>query len=157
MRSGSRNLFSLTRLRAYSVPVKLVWLFSLLVLLLSAASCEPEFGRVTPETTQLSTKLMNEFHEQEVRVVIQNATELDVTFFDSRLNDLTQDDRVVRAGETVLFMTGNYVGIGQITGFVVSFQAHEKRFLVVPDTRGVNLFVFDKNGTLTAGKWPEPD
>jgi hypothetical protein len=117
----------------------------LVVLGLCFSGCSKEMLKSLGELAQLRQQLMDEYHEQNIDVVLQDSRTLGVTFLNSALNDRNFTERATRAEKTALFVKKHFAGMNQIERIWVSFVVYKTRFVIFNYSQGLDVFLFDKD------------
>jgi hypothetical protein len=86
-------------------------------------------------------------YDDEVNVNLQNSQYLSIAFINSPLNKMDRTKRAERAREAARFVALDYEGIKSIEQIWIAFVSYETRLIIVHETRGIDSFGFDKNGT----------
>jgi len=86
-------------------------------------------------------------YNDEVSVNLQNSRFLSIVFVNSPLNNLEAHKRADRARDAARFVALDYEGIKSIEQMWISFVASETHFIVFHETRGIDSYGFDKNGS----------
>ena len=108
--------------------------------------CSSHLLKSLRETAALRGQLIDEFHEQNISVMVYNTTILRVAFINSPLNNSDQTERANRAQQVAVFVRNHYRAINQIEQLWVSFVIEETRFAIFHYYKGVDSFGFNKNG-----------
>jgi hypothetical protein len=126
----------------------------LATLLLFSFGCSKDFLNNLKEIAQLRNQLVEEFHEQNINVTLQNSSVLQIAFINSPLNEGPQQERAQRAQETALFVKRNFAGIDRLERISVSFFRNETRMIIVNYTEQIDSYAFGKDASLIDALFP---
>jgi hypothetical protein len=117
--------------------------FMLFLILLTGCSQESfqSFTGLFP----LRDELVRQFDEQNIRVTIQNGNTVGVSFINSSFNNLSQQEKELKAREVAVFVKDNYDAIDSIDNIWISFVIHKRYLFLVNYTNSLATFFFDKN------------
>jgi len=113
---------------------------------LFAVACSSGLIKSLGGLNALRQHLIQKYHD-EVSVTLQNSQFLSIVFVNSPLNNMDADKRANRAGETARFVALDYEGIKSIEQIWISFVESETHLIVLHETRSLDSFGFDKNGS----------
>ena len=129
-------------------------LTSVLCASLLASACSSGLVKSLGDLARLRQQLIDKYHEQDIRVNLQNSRYLTIIFVNSPLNQQARAVRDKRAQETAKFVVSHYPAIREIGNIWVSFAAYETRLIVFHYTQSVDAFMFDNTG---AAIYPGPN
>jgi hypothetical protein len=123
-----------------TLPVAWFMLFFILL-----AGCSQESFQSFKGLFPLRDKLVQQFDERNVRITIQNGNTVGVSFINSSFNNLSQQEKELKAQEVAVFVKDNYDAIENIDNIWISFIIHKKYLFLVNYTNSLATFFFDKN------------
>jgi len=121
-------------------PVTWFMLFFILL-----TGCSQESFQSFKGLFPLRDKLIQQFDEQNVRITIQNGNTVGVSFINSSFNNLSQQEKELKAQEVAVFVKDNYDAIENIDNIWISFVIHKRYLFLVNYTNSLATFFFDKN------------
>jgi len=104
-------------------------------------------------------EIVKKFGENAINVKennFNNSSSIIVTFFNSSLNDKTNELRALRAQETAEIVKARYPSIVEVDEIWVVFMRQTTRFLVITFTESVATFGFDRNARSLDDRAAEP-
>jgi len=128
----------LKNLRTFPVA----WFILFFILL---TGCSQESFQSFKGLFPLRDKLVQQFDEQNVRVTIQNGNTVGVSFINSSFNNLSQQEKKLKAQQVAVFVKDNYDAIENIENIWISFVIHKRYLFLVNYTNNLATFFFDKN------------
>jgi hypothetical protein len=126
----------------------------LATLVLCSFGCSKDLLNELKEIAQLRNQMVQEFHEQNINVNLENSTVLQIAFINSPLNEGPQQERARRAQETALFVKRNFAGIDRLERLSVSFVRNETRMIVINYTQQIDSYEFGKDASLIGALFP---
>jgi hypothetical protein len=121
-------------------------LTSVLCSSLLASACSNGLIKSLGDLARLRQQLIDKYHEQDIRVNLQNSRYLTIIFVNSPLNQQAAAVRAKRAQEAAKFVVSNYPAIGKIGNIWISFVASETRLIIFHYSNTIEAFAFDNTG-----------
>src|SRR4030095_11355196 len=112
--------------------------FLMLPLLILRTGCVQSYQDLFP----LREKIIQEYKESNVSVVIQNGNTVGVSFINTAFNGLEQTKKEAKAKEIAIFVKENYKSIDNIDMIWVSFTIYKTYFFVFNYTNSLDTFFY---------------
>jgi len=125
--------------RIFTIPTLIVWS----IVMLSLFACQDMFKGMG-EMMALQQKLAQEFNTQNIGIKISNGTHLAVTFQNSPISQLTNDEQKSKARQVAIFVRDHYGGYGKLSTVSVAFIQH-KQYGPLSVTKTPAAFSFKKS------------
>lgn len=121
------------------------------------AGCSGQMVKSFADLAAFRQALVEEYKEQNVNVVIQNARTLGITFVNTSFNRLDETARARKAQEVALFAKNRYPSAGNIGNIWVSFASQESYFFVFHYNQVLATYLFDIRGRPVRSGPPAPE
>lgn len=118
---------------------------AVLLLCLLATGCV-KLAKSLVNVSRLQAAIIREFGEKNVRVNLNDTTDLNIGFINSPLNAGSMEERAKRASQTAVFVASHYPSIAEIEVIWVSFMKEKARLIVMNDVEVVDVFGFNGDG-----------
>jgi predicted PilT family ATPase len=91
----------------------------------------------------LRQELINQFHQENLELTVQNGKILNITFINSEFNALEQSQKKEKAREIAAFAKSHYASIGGIEDIGITFI--QSKEYIVASTSSAENYVFKKD------------